>query len=103
MTDKQLDEVRRILVNVLDEIFGDSVRFGHIYMGSDWDQEGFRYVTAHVVYESPDESLTGEKMVDVHEPLNDRVRALGIDAIPVVSYIAKSEEQDWLGDRAPGD
>lgn len=103
MTQERLNEVREILAQVLAEIFGDTVRFRHIYMGSDWDHDGFQYVTAHVIYDSPDELLTGEKMVDVHEPLNDRVRALGIDAIPVVSYIAKSEEREWLGDRAPAD
>ena len=42
-------------------------------------------------------------MLAVHEPLNDRVQELGVDAIPVVSYIAKSEEREWLGDRAESD
>ncbi len=60
-------------------------------------------MTAHVIYESPNELLTGQEMVQVHAPLNDRVRALGIDAIPVVSYIAKAEEREWLGDRAESD
>lgn len=103
MTDARLNEVREIVAQVLAEIFGDTVRFGRIYMGSDVDYDGFEYVTAHVIYESPDESLDANKMVDVHGPLNDRVRELGIDAIPVVAYVAKSEEREWLGDRPQAD
>ena len=103
MTEARLDEVREIVAQVLADIFGDTVRFGRIYMGSLVDHDGFEYVTAHVIYESPDESLDVHKMLDVHEPLNDRVLELGIDAIPVVSYIAKSEEQEWLGDSAESD
>ena len=103
MTNARLNEVRDIVAEVLAEIFGEAARFGPIYMGSDWDHDGFEYVTAHVIYESPDESLDPHKMLDVHEPLSDRVRALGTDAIPVLSYIAKSEEREWLGDRAESD
>ena len=103
MTEARLNDVREIVAQVLAEIFGEAARFGPIYMGSDVDHDGFEYVTAHVIYESPDESLDVHKMLDVREPLNDRVLALGVDAIPVVSYIAKSEEQDWLGDRAESD
>ena len=103
MTQERLNEVREIVAQVLAEVFGDTVRFGRIYMGSDWDHDGFEYVTAHVIHETPDESLDAHKMLDVHEPLNDRVRALGTDTIPVLSYIAKSEEREWLGDRAESD
>lgn len=103
MTQERLNKVRAVLAQVLAEVFGDTVRFGHIYMGSDVDHDGFEYVTAHVIYEAPGASLTGRKVLRVLEPLNDRVRALGVDAIPVVSYIAKSEEREWLGDRAQSD
>ena len=103
MTDARLNEVRGIVAEVLAEIFGEAARFGPIYMGFDVDHDGFEYVTAHVIYESPDESLDAHKMLDVHEPLNDRVLARGIEAIPVVSYVAKSEEREWLGDRARPD
>ncbi|MCY4628568.1 MAG: hypothetical protein OXE58_13530 [Acidobacteria bacterium] len=103
MTEARLNEVREIVAQVLAEVFGGTVRFGRIYMGSTVDHDGFEYVTAHVIYESPDASLTGVKMLDVHEPLNDRVRELGVDAIPVVSYIAKSEEREWLGDSPESD
>ena len=103
MTQERLNEVREILAQVLAEVFGDTVQFGRIYMGFDVDHEGFEYVTAHVIYESPDELVTGRKVLNVLEPLNDRMRALGTDAIPVVSYIAKAEEREWLGDRAQSD
>lgn len=103
MTEERLDDVREVVAQVLAEIFGDTVRFGRIYMGSLVDHDGFEYVTARVIYESPDESLDAKKMVSVHGPLNDRVLAIGVDAIPVVSYIAKSEEREWLGDRAQSD
>ncbi len=102
MTETRLGEVREILAGLLADIFGEAARFGPIYMDFDWDEDGFDYVKAHVIYESPDEWLDPEKLVDVLEPLNDRMLEIGVDAIPVVSYIAKSEEQEWL-DGAPAD
>ena len=103
MTDARLNQVREIVAEVLAETFGGTARFGPIYMGSDVDHDGFEYVTAHVIYESPDESLDAHKMLDVIEPLRHRVQELGQNVIPVLSYIAKSEERDWRGALAPSD
>lgn len=72
-------------------------------MGSDVDHDGIEYVTAHAIYESADESLDAHKVLAVIEPLRNRVRALGESAIPVLAYVAKSEERDWLGDRPQPD
>ncbi len=103
MTDARLNQVRKIVAEVLFEVFRDTARFGPIYMVSDVDHDGFEYVTAHVIYESPDESLDAHKMLDVIEPLRNRVQKLGPNVIPVLSYIAKSEERDWRGDRSQSD
>lgn len=103
MTDARLNQVREIVAEVLAEIFGGTARFGPIYMGSDVDHDGFEYVTAHVIYESADESLDAHKMLDVIEPLRNRVQKLGENVIPVLSYVAKSEERDWRGDRSQSD
>lgn len=84
---------------MLAEIFGSEAHFGPIYMGSDVAHDGIEYVTAHAIYESADESLDVNKLMAAIEPLRDRVRALGESAIPVLSYVAKSEEREWLGDR----
>jgi hypothetical protein len=91
------------VAEVLTEIFGGTARFGPIYMGSDVDNDGFEYVTAHVIYESADESLDAHKMLEVIEPLRNRVQELSENVIPVLSYIAKSEERDWRGDRSQSD
>ena len=98
MTDARLNDVQKIVAQVLGEIFGGTARFGPIHMDSDVDYDGIEYVTAHVIYESADGSLEANKMLDVLEPLRNRVRALGVDAIPVLSYIAKSEERAWRDD-----
>lgn len=103
MTDARLNEVRKIVAELLTEIFGGTARFGPIYMGSDVDHDGFEYVTAHVIYESADESLDAHKMLDVIEPLRNRVQKLDDNVIPVLSYIAKSEEGVWRGDSSQSD
>lgn len=103
MTDARLNQVQKIVAEVLAEIFADEARFGPIYMGSDVDHDGIEYVTAHAIYESADELLDVNKMLAVIEPLRDRVRALGESAVPVLSYVAKSEEREWLGDSPQSD
>ena len=99
MTQDRMKEIEKIVVEVLEEAFGESVCFGPIYMDSDVDRDGMEYVMAHVIYESEDESLDPDKMLDAMEPVADRVDALGESALPVVTYVAKSEEEEWLGDR----
>ncbi len=103
MTDARLNQVREIVAEVLVKIFGGTARFGPIYMGSDVDHDGFEYVTAHVIYESANESLDAHKVLDVIEPLRNRVQELDAKVIPVLSYIAKSEERDWRGDSSQSD
>ncbi len=98
MTDARLNQVREIVAEVLAGVFAGEARFGPIYMGSDVDRDGIEYVTAHAIYESAEYLLDANKVLDVIEPLRNRVRALGESAIPVVAYIAKSEEAEWLGD-----
>ena len=99
MTQNRMDEIRRIVAEVLRGVFADSVRFGRIYMDADVDRDGMEYVTAHVIYESADESLDPDRMLDAMESVVDQVDALGESAFPVVTYVAKSEEEEWLGDR----
>ena len=103
MTKDRMNEIRDIVAEVLDKAFGNQVRFGPIYMDFDVDHDGTEYVIAHVIYESDDESLDANKTLDVIEPMVDQVEALGESAFPVVSYVAKSEEKEWLGDRPRSD
>ena len=103
MSDARLERVRRIVADVLRETFGSEARFGPIYMSSTVDFDGMEYAMAHAVYEAPDDHLDVQKMLAVFEPLNDRVRALGETAVPVLAYVAKHEEAEWLGDRTQPD
>lgn len=103
MTSARLDRVRRIVAEVLAETFGDEARFGPIYMSSDVDFDGMEYATAHVVFEAPNDHLDVQKMLGVFEPLNDRVKGHGETAIPVLAYISKSDEEEWLGNRTQFD
>ncbi len=103
MSDARLARVRQIVADVLTEIFGSEARFGPIYMSSDMDFDGMEYAMAHAVFEAPDDHLDVQKRLAVFEPLNDRVREIGETAVPVLAYIRKSDEAEWLGNRTQFD
>ena len=93
------DRIREIVADVLHQAVGDEVDFGPIYVDFDVDDEGLKYVMANVIYRSDNESLDAAKTLDVIEPIRHLIEDLEEPAFPVLSFIAKSEEEDWLGDR----
>ena len=98
IVDKE-DKIREIVADVLHQAFGDDVEFGPIYVDFDVDEDGLKYVMANVIYRSDNELLDAGKTLDVIEPIRHRIEELEEPAFPVLSFIAKSEEEDWLGDR----
>ena len=96
IADKE-NRIREIVADVLRQAFGDDVE--PIYVDFDVDEGGLKYVMANVIYRSDNESLDAGKTLDVIEPIRHRIEDLEDSAFPVLSFIAKSEEEDWLGDR----
>ena len=83
--------MRELLYEELQGRFNDELKFGPIVVLPGMDQDGDRYLHAYIVFDGDQKKLDPRWTMRLHEAMWPLSREFDYPAIPLSSFVAKSE------------
>ena len=91
---KEAEEaIARIIWDILDEWFGDTIVFDPIVVIPEVDDYGREYLDVYIAYDGQREMLDAKWDVELHLLVMPDVAELGIQTTPSFSFIPRT---DWV-------
>ena len=87
------EAIARIIWDILDEWFGDTIVFDPIVVIPEVDDYGREYLDVYIAYDGQREMLDAKWDVELHLLVMPDVAELGIQTTPSFSFIPRT---DWV-------
>ncbi len=93
--EQDLARARDIVLNALTKRFSpEDFAFDPIVVEPDYDQDGDEILWIQIVFDGDQEKLDPDLTSDIYEDIGPEMKAYGIAAYPIASFIEKSEWED---------
>ena len=89
------EQAKEIIESGLVSLFRGKVRFDTFRARSMLDEANDEFLQVSVVYEGNREELSPGLLNSLHQEIKPQLLAIGIQTVPVISYIDKTEDSEW--------